>query len=93
MSKEKIKLVIRDKYGNFYGEWRERSRYGLKGFGKPTPEKLEAWRRKFNESISPGGCNAHLGSKYWIQITIEVYNQYTGNVVCKIDSPMFEIIP
>jgi len=30
-------------------------------YGRPTAANLAKWAAKYNESLAPGGCNAHLG--------------------------------
>jgi hypothetical protein len=90
----KLKLIIRTKGGHhFLGEWKPIKRYNqLTGFGKPTSENLGKWRDDFNQSLKYGGANEHLGLKYWIQSDLEIYNQFTNQVVCEHFAPKFETI-
>lgn len=90
----KIKLIIRTKKGHhFLGEWKPIKRYNqLTGYGKPTPENLSKWRDDFNQSLQPGGANEHLTLKHYLQTDLEIYNQFTHEVVCSHIAPMFEVI-
>jgi hypothetical protein len=44
-------------------EWRVRTSYRGKGYGRPTEANLEKHVQAYNASVEPGGCNAHLGPK------------------------------
>jgi len=90
----KIRLIIRTKRGHhFLGEWKPVRQYNqLTGFGKPTSENLAKWRDDFNLSLKPGGANEHLHMNYRIQQDLEIYNQFTNQVVCTHIAPMFEVI-
>jgi hypothetical protein len=41
-------------------EWRTRRRGVVPAYGAPTVSNLRAFLRAFNESLKPGGANAHL---------------------------------
>ncbi len=94
MKKETIRLIIRKSRDHqFLGEWRvKKSIQQIPGHGKPTSENLSKWRDKFNSSLSKGGANEHLGLLAWLQCKIEIYNQFTGEIVCTYNPPMFEVI-
>lgn len=67
-----------------------------KEYGRPTPENIDKYVTKFEESCKPGGCNAHLGIDPVISAEIR-YNP--GAVVASWDrktfrpnEPMFQVI-
>lgn len=78
--------IRRARTGDFISEWK------VKEYGKPTPENLSKWRDKFNQSLKPGGANAHIGMVGYIQYKLQIYNQKTKSVVCEFNPPMFETI-
>lgn len=42
--------------------WRVRSNNaGIRADGKPTVANLDKWVTAYEDSLRPGGCNAHLG--------------------------------
>ena len=89
-----IPLIIRRSATKEYlSSWPVKSKTNVHGLGQPTTERISQWRDKFNESLLKGGCNEHLGIKYWIQYKLEVYNQKTGQIVATFNPPMFEVIP
>jgi hypothetical protein len=88
-----IPLIIRrSATKEFIASWPVKSAANVHGLGQPTSERLSQWRDKFNQSLKKGGCNEHLGMKYWMQYKIEVYNQKTGQVLAQYTPPMFEVI-
>ncbi len=79
-------------------EWRVRSHrlYGP-GFGAPTTENIDKWVTGFENSMKPGGANAHLGMD---QVThAQVIDQRTDEIVAtwsrrrqRPNQPLFEVI-
>ena len=91
---EKIPLIIRrTKTKEYIAAWHYKSAANVHGLGKPTDKKLGDWRDEFNKSLLKGGANDHLGINYWMQYSIEVYSQITGEVLAAHNPPMFEVIP
>ncbi len=81
-----IKYIIRkSSNGQFLGEWHRE-------YGAPTSINLSKWRDKFNQSLQPNGANEHIGINGWIQCKIEIFNQFTGDIVCSYNPPLFEVI-
>jgi hypothetical protein len=61
--------------------------------GKPTKERLEAWRVEMNKSFQPGGNNGHVSTNTIPHIThAKIVNQKTGAVVAETAMPMFEVV-
>lgn len=89
MGKTKImRLVLRKaKNKEFVAEWKP------KEYGQPTTENIGKWRDHFNQSLLPGGINAHIGVDGWLQCKLEIYNQITQQVIAAYSAPMFESIP
>lgn len=89
MGRTKIMRLVLRKSRNkeFFCEWK------TKEYGKPTTENIGKFRDAFNNSLSIGGANQHLGTNYWLQCGLEVYNQITKEVVATYSAPMFETIP
>lgn len=65
----------------------------VKYMGRPSESNLSKARDTFNLSLLPGGANAHLGIKHWIQTDLEVYDQKKKKVIATYKAPKFEIIP
>ena len=83
-----MRLILRrTRNKEIISEWKP------KEYGKPNAENIGKWREQFNKSISPGGANQHLGTKYRLQCGMEIYNQLTGEVVATYSAPMFETMP
>jgi hypothetical protein len=61
--------------------------------GKPTNKKAEAWVRGFNESLKPGGANAHLRATQSDlgRVTVR-YNVHGGLTVAEYSPPLFQIL-
>jgi hypothetical protein len=38
-----------------------KAQYGIPGDGKPTTANIDRWVTSYEESLKPGGPNAHLG--------------------------------
>lgn len=61
--------------------------------GRPTAERLEAWRKSYNASFQSGGANAHVSEAfgsiphiYWARIV----RQRDDAVICEANAPAFE---
>ena len=69
-------------------------------YGRPTPQNIERFVQKFNESLEADGANSHLGRRSAIYGG-EVVNQMTGETVAQWEDksiihfykskPMFEV--
>lgn len=87
-------IIRKAKTGQYVAPWFIRKTIQRPfGDGKPTSENLSVWRNHFNKSLLKGGTNEHIGVNGWLQCTLEIYDQYTKNVVCTFNAPMFEVIP
>ena len=62
--------------------------------GRATQARLEDWRRTYNRSFQPGGCNAHLATERGVlHITkARLVLQESGVVVARTEMPMFEVV-
>jgi hypothetical protein len=58
-----------------------------KQYGKPTAKNLEAFIRKHNQSLKPGGVNAHLGSKSLVLAAAIRHNKVGGSDVATWKDP------
>ncbi len=58
-----------------------------KRYGKPTPKNLEAFIKKHNKSLEPGGSNAHLGSKSLVLAAVIRHNTAGGSEVASWKDP------
>ncbi len=58
--------------------WRLQAQYGIPGYGKPTNANLAKWVAGFNESMQPGGANAHVNDP--VQ-TAKLVRQSSGETV------------
>ena len=88
-----IRYIIRKKSTHeFVGVFNATNGVQVQSNGRPTVENLERWRQGFNNSLFKGGANEHLGIRYWLQCTLEIYDQCDDVVVCELVSPMFEFI-
>ena len=85
-------IVRKSSNGQYLAPFNVRKGVQVPSDGKPTIENLSKWRDAFNNSLKKGGANEHLGIKYWLQCKIEIYNQYTKEIVCTYNPPMFEVI-
>ena len=72
-------------------EWR------VKDMGKPTPENIDKWVAVLEDSMKPGGCNAHLGQDQVVSAQIFDQRKRTISPVAnwtrkqfRPNQPMFE---
>jgi hypothetical protein len=87
-----IHIITSDSSG-----WVTPSEWKCKESGKPTTENIDRYVTVFENSLKPGGCNAHLGfftlTKCWI------VDQFKGEIVAewvrkeyRPDEPLFQVI-
>jgi len=61
--------------------------------GRATKERLEQWRRDYNESFKPGNVNGHLSTDVLLHIThARIVRQRDGAVIAETTMPTFELI-
>lgn len=87
--------TVRSRLGEVYltnMEWR------AKDAGSPTVANIGKWVEKFEESMKPGGVNAHLGYDPVLRAEV-VYNRSRGLLVAEWvrsrdakPAPMFEVV-
>lgn len=65
--------------------WDVKSRYGARGYGKPTDANLKKYVEGFEASTKPGGVNAHLGET--IVTSARIIDQFEGGVVATYKQP------
>lgn len=77
--------------------WRVYGRFGRPGDGKPFTANIDRWVTAFENSLKPGGTNAHLG--IFSIISAKIKKQDTGKVVAewerhtaRPDEPKFQAI-
>ena len=85
----KYALTFRS-YGN--GLFNTPMCWNAKNWGRPTEKNLKLWVEKYNQSLLPGGCNAHLGTKSTIMKAYIRYNYQMGPVVASYNGPLFQVI-
>lgn len=82
-------LHTNDRRGNFAPcAWRRE-------YGRANQANLERWRQNQNRSYLPDGINHHISDSAGFIVHISrarIVNQLTGNVVCEVKGPMFEIV-
>jgi hypothetical protein len=79
-------------------EWRTRRQGVIPAEGKPTTANIDKWVDTFEESMKPGGCNAHLG--FHPVLSAEILDQFNGNEVVatwtrsedRPDEPKFQVL-
>lgn len=67
-------------------------------YGKPTTANIDKWVAKYEESLLPGGANAHLGYDPVLSVEIKK-NVVNGEVVAtwdrktvRPDEPKFQVV-
>lgn len=63
--------------------------YRTKYYGRASAKGLEAYVTSYNESLKPGGVNAHIGETG--RCYRAVLKDY-GTVVAEWSAPMFEVV-
>jgi hypothetical protein len=71
-------------------EWRTRKQGQAPGYGKATPENLQAYVKHFEASTKEGGCNAHLGLT--VVFSAFIKDQRTGAVLATYRGPSFVVV-
>lgn len=67
--------------------WRSRKSGPFPGYGRPTEKNLQAYIAKFNASLEPGECNAHVrdSDPEYKLIAARIVRQEDGEVVASIN--------
>ena len=67
--------------------WKSSTRGPYPGYGRPTTKNLQAYIAKFNGSMEPGECNAHLrdSDPEWKLIGARIVRQENDEVVASIN--------
>jgi len=80
------------------GKVRHTSMIWRKEYGRPTTANLDKWVTSYEESLKPGGCNAHLGYDPVVSVEIK-RNVVGGDVVAswerktaRPDEPKFQVV-
>lgn len=78
-------------------EWRTRGRHGVRGYGAPTEQNLQAFLDSMNASMEPGGCNEHLRKHdpMFRYVAARVVRQSNGQVMAEVgqmEQPAFEVV-
>lgn len=67
-------------------------------YGRPTTANIDKWVTKYEESLSPGGANAHLGYDPVVSVEIK-RNVVDGDVVAtwerknvRPNEPKFQVV-
>lgn len=63
--------------------------------GRATEARLEDWRKTYNRSFQPDGCNAHLSTARGVVLHItkaRLVHQRSNKVVARTQMPMFEVV-
>ena len=93
-------LKIKTVSGAFHTpmEWRLRAQFGIPGYGKPTVANIDKWVTALEDSMKPGGCNAHIGFDPVVEARI-VENHAGGDTVAewvrsvqRPNEPKFQVI-
>ncbi len=63
-----------------------------KEYGRPNEKNLLKFVQESNESVKPGGVNAHLGVNHAIMKAKIRYNRSGGEVIATYNAPMFQVI-
>ncbi len=72
-------------------EWRVRKSYRGAGYGRPTEANLAKYVEKYNASLQPGECNAHIGPLGRATSARIRYN-VGSEVVTTWQAPAFEVV-
>lgn len=62
-----------------------------KEYGKPTVENLRKFRDGYNNTMKPGGANAHLSSRDHFG-ALRIVRQSDNEVIAFYNPPLFEVI-
>ena len=88
------KYVLKHRYINFSNRSVETGiiHWNVKEYGKPTTENIREWRKRFNDSMNPGGVNHHIAKNFSPVSTAWIIEQKTGEEIARYTPPMFEVI-
>ncbi len=64
-------------------------------YGRPTSKNLGEYMRRLNDSLKPGGVNAHISRSYGFMpfhSSARIVRQSTGETVAAWEAPLFSVV-